>query len=231
MVKLVTFPAVSEANADGLLAMGGDLSIDSLVSAYSQGIFPWFNEGQPVLWWSPDPRLVLYPDRIRIQRSLAKTIRSGRFHLSCDQHFDQVVSGCARRGQQHRFSAPPGTWITASMQSAYRDMHQAGYAHSVEVVEDGALVGGLYGVVLGSVFFGESMFSDSRDASKVALVGLCQNLVNKGFQIIDCQVESDHLFSMGAENIARSDFLAQLEHIDPQHPSPAFANDFQQPIA
>ena len=231
MVNYVSFPAASNANQDGLLAMGGDLTVDTLVSAYSQGIFPWFNEGQPVLWWSPDPRLVLYPERVKISRSLAKTIRQRRFTLSCDQQFEKIVQGCALRGSPQPFSMKAETWITASMHEAYSTLFQNGYAHSIEVWRGRELVGGLYGVALGNVFFGESMFSAESDASKVALVGLCQFLVGKKFSVIDCQVETGHLVSMGAQSISREDFLEYLTDIDIDQTTATFADGFEQPHA
>ncbi|NND83417.1 MAG: leucyl/phenylalanyl-tRNA--protein transferase [Gammaproteobacteria bacterium] len=231
MVSLVKFPPVTNANSDGLLAMGGDLTTDTLVSAYSQGIFPWFNEGQPVLWWSPDPRMVLYPDEIKISRSLRKTLRQNRFQLSCDTQFAQVMKGCALRGRQREFAAREQTWITDDMHSAYTRLHDQGYAHSIEVWQQDVLVGGLYGVVLGKVFFGESMFSEQANASKVALVALCQYLQQQDFRLIDCQVETDHLVSMGARNISRADFLQQLSDVDISHASPHFAAGFEQSLA
>lgn len=231
MVDYVPFPPVSSANQDGLLAMGGDLSMDSLVSAYSQGIFPWFNAGQPVLWWSPDPRLVLYPQRVKVSRSLAKIIRRQQFSLTCDQRFGEVIEGCAQRGMQTPLAGKADTWITESMHQAYTTLHRHGYAHSIEVWRQQKLVGGLYGVVLGDVFFGESMFSEESDASKVALVALCQFLASKHFRLIDCQVETGHLISMGAEQISRREFLQQLENIDINKTSAEFAIGFQQPTA
>lgn len=231
MVDYVSFPAACNANEDGLLAMGGDLSMDTLVSAYSQGIFPWFNEGQPVLWWSPDPRLVLFPEQVRISRSLAKIIRQQRFTLSCDQQFEKVVRGCAMRGNPQPFSAKAETWITASMAGAYLNLFENDYAHSIEVWQEQQLVGGLYGVALGDVFFGESMFSNESDASKVALVGLCQFLASKKFRVIDCQVETDHLVSMGARSISREAFLEYLQDIDIEQATTRFADGFAQPDA
>jgi len=231
MVDFIPFPAVSNANEDGLLAMGGDLSVDTLISAYSQGIFPWFNEGQPVLWWSPDPRLVLYPTDIKVSRSLAKTIRRQQFCVTCDEAFETVLNGCAQRSLQKHFTVPAQTWITSDMNKAYRRLHQQGYAHSIEVWQDGRLAGGLYGVILDKVFFGESMFSDVSNASKVALVALCQNLAAKEFRLIDCQVETGHLRSMGAVEITRTDFMHYLENIDIQKNSASFNDGFMQPCA
>lgn len=228
MVNFVNFPAVTNANEDGLLAMGGDLSVDSLVSAYAQGIFPWFNDDQPILWWSPNPRLVLYPDQVKISRSLRKTIRKGLYRVSCNTQFERVIKGCALRGSTQPHAPAPDTWITDSMHSAYLDLHRLGYAHSIEVWQENTLVGGLYGVALGSVFFGESMFSSATDASKIALVSLCQWLRHRNVSLIDCQVASDHLLSLGAKEITRSAFLKSLEHIDIESPHTDFAVDFEQ---
>jgi leucyl/phenylalanyl-tRNA--protein transferase len=210
------FPNVELAlqEPDGLLAVGGDLSEDRLLLAYRSGIFPWYGPGQPILWWSPDPRLVLFPSRLRISRSLAKTIRKSVFTLTLDQAFDTVINACAepRPGQA-------GTWITPEMMAAYRDLHTAGYAHSVECWRDGRLAGGLYGVAIGRIFFGESMFVRSTDASKVAFVGLVRQLSRWGFSLIDCQVHTTHLASLGAEAIPRREFIRTLEHACVQPPS------------
>jgi leucyl/phenylalanyl-tRNA--protein transferase len=194
--------------------MGGDLDLSTLVSAYAQGIFPWFNDDQPVLWWSPDPRMVLYPQEIKISRSLRKTITKKHLRVSCNKAFEQVIDACALRGEQNPLLMNEDTWITQDMQNAYQQLHKFGYAHSIEVWQDEELVGGLYGVCLGKVFFGESMFSRISDASKVALVSLAQSLVAQGFSVIDCQVSSDHLFTLGAREIARDEFLKHLQHID-----------------
>jgi len=210
------FPNVELAlqEPDGLLAVGGDLSEDRLLLAYCSGIFPWYGPGQPILWWSPDPRLVLFPNRLRISRSLAKTIRKAVFTLTLDQAFEAVISACAepRAGQA-------GTWITPAMMNAYRELHAAGYAHSLECWQDGRLAGGLYGVAIGRIFFGESMFVRSTDASKVAFVGLVRQLSRWGFTLIDCQVHTTHLASLGAEAIPRREFIRTLEHACLQPPS------------
>lgn len=219
---------MNNANDDGLLAMGGDLSLDTLVSAYRQGIFPWFNEGQPVLWWSPDPRLVLFPDNIKISRSLRKKIKQRRFTVTCDQAFERVIQNCAVRERDRPHSADAETWITESMNQAYTELHRNGYAHSIEVWDQQTLVGGLYGVVLGKVFFGESMFSLVTDASKVALVHLCWWLQQHQFTIIDCQVSTDHLISMGAEQMSRRRFIEFLDNIDVEQNSMPFSEDFEQ---
>jgi leucyl/phenylalanyl-tRNA--protein transferase len=202
------FPPVelAEKEPDGLLAVGGDLSPTRLLNAYRRGIFPWFNAGDPILWWSPDPRTVLTPDRIHVSRSLAKTLRRGEFEVSLDRAFARVIAGCAAPRRQGE-----GTWILPTMARAYERLHRLGWAHSVEVWRDGELAGGLYGVALGRVFFGESMFSFVTDASKVALVHLCQTLTARGFILIDCQMNSDHLARLGAVRIPRATFSALLD--------------------
>ena len=204
------FPPVDTALRDpnGLLAMGGDLSPERLLDAYRHGIFPWFNAGEPILWWSPDPRMVLFPDEIRVTRSLAKRIRNGGFELRVDTRFVEVMQACAepREGEA-------GTWISPAMLAAYTRLHQAGYAHSIETWQDGRLAGGLYGVAIGRAFYGESMFSRVPDASKVALVALARQLRRWHFGLIDCQMETSHLASMGARPIARSEFCARLAEL------------------
>ncbi len=209
------FPPTSEAldEPNGLLAVGGELSVARLLAAYRRGIFPWYDDPQPVLWWTPDPRLVLFPDELHIARSLRKTLRSDRFRLSVDTAFTQVMRACAElRGDGL------GTWIDDAMIAAYSELHALGFAHSIEVRDqDSQLVGGLYGVALGRVFFGESMFSRATDASKTALVGLVHIMRRGHFHMIDCQVESDHLLSLGARCISRLDFenrLAQTVDVD-----------------
>lgn len=226
MIKRQQFPKLENANEDGLLAMGGDLSVDTLVSAYSQGIFPWYNEGQPILWWSPDPRLVLFPSEVKVSRSLRKIIRQQRFTLRCNTHFESVIKGCAQRGTPIEFAEPADTWITSDMQLAYCQLHNMGYAQSIEVWQADELVGGLYGVTLGHAFFGESMFSRVSNASKVALWALCQWLLKLNFQIIDCQVSNEHLLSMGSRELPRTKFMEYLSNIDIQHPAPEFADGF-----
>lgn len=199
-------PHLALKEPNGLLAFGGDLSPERLLSAYQQGIFPWFNEGEPPLWWSPAPRMVLFPAEVRISRSLGKRLRRGDFNLTLDQCFNQVIHQCARLREN-----TTGTWITPEMESAYNQLHQRGYAHSVEAWQEGKLVGGLYGLALGKVFFGESMFSTVSDASKACLVYLAQRLQEQDFQLIDCQVYSDHLASLGAREIPRDEFLSYLQ--------------------
>jgi leucyl/phenylalanyl-tRNA--protein transferase len=188
--------------------VGGDLEPIRLINAYSSGIFPWYSEGQPILWWSPDPRTLLFPGKLHISRSLAKRLRQGRFEISFDLDFNRVVTACATvaRKQQN------GTWIVDRMQTAYKRMHVLGYTHSVEVWLDKELVGGLYGMSIGKAFYGESMFSLVPDASKAALVMLTKRLQAWGFHFIDCQVVTSHLVSLGAEAVARKDFL-QLNQI------------------
>jgi len=202
------FPDVemAEREPDGLLAVGGDLGVTRLVNAYRQGIFPWFSEGDPVLWWSPDPRTVLFPDRLRVSRSLRKTLRKSGFQVTIDRAFDAVVHACAgpRAGGE-------GTWLVPEMIAAYGRLHREGLAHSFEAWRDGELAGGLYGVALGRVFFGESMFTRVSDASKVALVHLCRRLLDWEFELIDCQVLTSHLIRMGAEEIPRREFVGLLE--------------------
>ncbi|WP_126445078.1 leucyl/phenylalanyl-tRNA--protein transferase [Sulfuricystis multivorans] len=203
-----SFPPVSEAltEPNGLLAAGGDLTPARLLAAYRRGIFPWFSAGEPILWWSPDPRMVLFPSELKISRSLAKTLRNADYQVKLDTAFDAVIAACAttpRPGQN-------GTWITAEMKIAYRRLYALGYAHSVETWRDGRLIGGLYGVALGRVFFGESMFSLERDASKIALAHLCRYLCVHNFGMIDCQMETTHLRSLGARPIPRDAFVARL---------------------
>ena len=204
------FPPVDLAlrNPNGLLAAGADLSPARLIDAYAHGIFPWFNDDDPVLWWSPDPRMVLPVHEVRVSRSLRRTIRSDRFRVSADTAFDAVVAGCAapRRDQN-------GTWITEDMAVAYQRLFDLGYAHSMETWAGDELVGGLYGVALGRMFFGESMFSRRSDASKVALVLLARQLARWGFEIIDCQMSTDHLASLGAREIARASFLRHVREL------------------
>lgn len=199
---------------DGLLAVGGSLTPKRLLRAYCNGIFPWYAPGQPILWWSPDPRTVLFPERIKISRSLRKTFKKGIFSITMDRAFTTVMERCAgpRRNQQ-------GTWITREMIVAYNRLHRMGYAHSVETWQGEKLVGGLYGVAIGRVFFGESMFSRVSDASKVALVALCRQLERWEFGLIDCQMHTAHLINLGAENIPRSQFMELLYRLcrEPGH--------------
>jgi leucyl/phenylalanyl-tRNA--protein transferase len=201
------FPSVKRAlrEPDGLLAVGGCLSKNRLLTAYRHGIFPWYNPGEPILWWSPNPRLVLFPKKLIISRSLRKTLRNNIFSVTFDQAFTEVIACCAAPRKD-----AAGTWITTEINSAYNHLHQAGFAHSVETWVDGELVGGLYGIALGQVFFGESMFHTRTDASKVAFASLVQQLDGWGYQLIDCQVHTKHLTSFGAEQINRADFIQLL---------------------
>jgi len=202
------FPDPSGALAwpNGLLAAGGDLSPERLLAAYRRGIFPWYEDGQPILWWSPDPRCVILPGGLHVSRRTARTLRSGVFTGSFDRAFDEVVGGCARRHQPG-----VGTWITDEMARAYVELHRLGHAHSVEIWRDGTLAGGLYGVAVGRAFFAESMFSRVSDASKAALVFLWSELQSRGFDLMDCQLPSEHLERLGARNLPRARFLALIE--------------------
>jgi leucyl/phenylalanyl-tRNA--protein transferase len=203
------FPDVEFAldEPDGLLAAGGDLSSERLLAAYTRGIFPWYEEGQPILWWSPDPRCVLSPEKLHVARRLRQQIRNSSAELRFNTAFRDVVEQCAgkRRSQQ-------GTWITSDMKTAYRRLHQEGWAHSIEVWDDDQLAGGLYGLCIGKVFFGESMFSARPNTSKIAMLGLAAHMRSSGMQLIDCQVVSRHLVTMGAELMPRKEFCALLEH-------------------
>ena len=204
------FPPVDAAwdEPNGLLAVGGDLSTARLVNAYQHGIFPWFGPQEPIYWWSPDPRAIIYPGRIRITRSLRKSIRNKGYRISFDSDFAAVVNACAA---PRNYTS--GTWITADMHDAYCRLHKYGYAHSVEVWDEaGELVGGLYGIAVGGVFSGESMFSRKPDTSKIALVALAWHLVKWGFAVIDCQINNPHLASMGSEEISRQRFQSLLRN-------------------
>ncbi|MFZ5562924.1 MAG: leucyl/phenylalanyl-tRNA--protein transferase [Thermodesulfobacteriota bacterium] len=202
----IAFPPPDLAEASGLLAVGGDLSIDRLLAAYRAGIFPWYAEGEPTLWWSPDPRLVLFPGDLRVSARLRRLIRGGGFALTMDTAFEAVIRACATAGDRTQ----TGTWITGEMVEAYCRLHRAGYAHSVEAWRDGGLAGGLYGVSLGRCFFGESMFTGVSNASKVALVGLVEFLAARNFDMIDCQMTTAHLMRFGAVEVRRSVFLKRL---------------------
>ncbi len=202
----VAFPDPRQAEPDGLLAVGGDLSPERLLAAYAAGIFPWYSRESPILWWSPDPRLVLDPHRLHVPRSLARTRRRRPYRLSADAAFDRVIHACARIARPDQ----DGTWITPAMERAYRQLHALGFAHSFEAWEGEALVGGLYGVSLGAAFFGESMFATRPDASKLAFVESVEWLAGRGVQLIDCQVRTEHLARFGAEEWPRGRFLAAL---------------------
>jgi len=198
------FPPAEDAltEPDGLLAAGGSLSPERLLAAYAQGIFPWYSAGQPVLWWTPNPRAVLFPEELRISRSLRRRLRGGEYRTACDGRFGDVIRGCAAPR-----ASGGGTWLTPEMIAAYQNLHELGYAHCVETHCAGELVGGLYGVCLGRVFFGESMFSTRTDASKVALVRLVEEARARGIVLIDCQVPNSHLQSLGSRSIQRTEFL------------------------
>lgn len=200
------FPDPAEAE-DGLLAINGDLSVGRLLEAYSKGIFPWYSDDEPIMWWSPDPRCVLWLDKLKISKSMRKVIRETNLKITFDTAFQDVIANC----QQAPRKEQDGTWITQEMQQAYIELHKSGFAHSVEVWSGNELVGGLYGVSLGKAFFGESMFSKQSNASKLALIKLRDKLQAWNFHFIDCQVYNDHLASMGAEEIKREDFLLNLE--------------------
>jgi len=203
----IVFPPPDLAEDEGLLAVGGDLSEQRLLLAYSMGIFPWYSDGSPILWWSPDPRLILLPEELKISRSLKQTIKKGIFKVTMDRAFDSVIRNCAsvlRKDDR-------GTWITDEMIGAYINLNNSGYAHSVESWVDGELAGGLYGVALGSAFFGESMFARKGNASKVAFVTLVQQLLRWGFTLIDCQITTSHLKNFGAHEISRTAFMKMLK--------------------
>lgn len=202
----IAFPPPHFATREGLLAVGGDLSRERLLAAYRQGIFPWYGEDDPILWWSPDPRLVLYPDEIHVSRTLQRVLNKQIFTVTMDSAFEAVITSCA----ESRLRQDHGTWIVDEMKTAYVDLHLAGYAHSVEAWADGRLAGGLYGVSLGRCFFGESMFTLVDNASNIALVQLVRALARQSFDLIDCQVSTEHLMRMGAREIPRSRFLRQL---------------------
>ena len=219
MVKLDSryphFPDISLADADGLLAIGGNLEVDTLYTAYRRGIFPWYEAGQPLLWWSPNPRMVLLTNGLRVSRSLNKEIKSKFSDIRLDHDFKAVIEHCASlRGRR------ASTWITDEMKEAYLKLHRVGYAHSVEVYDRGDLVGGLYGVGIGLMFFGESMFSKASNASKVALFYLCKYLYAQQLLLIDCQVQSPHLETLGAFNISREQFTEYVSKFCGRQPPP-----------
>jgi leucyl/phenylalanyl-tRNA--protein transferase len=221
----LTFPDLDRAlrEPNGLLAAGGDLRSERLIAAYRHGCFPWYQDGQPLLWWSPDPRTVLFPDELHVSRSLRKWLQQNRYRVSFDQAFEQVIHACAapRSGSE-------GTWITLPMQQAYLQLHHAGVAHSVEVWQDTTLVGGLYGLAMGKLFFGESMFSQADNASKVGFVTLVKQLKRWGFELIDCQMPTQHLHSLGARAISRAEFADYLRRFLDQTPSVSWSLASQQ---
>ena len=207
--KSIWFPNHDESNKDGLIAVGGDLSVERLIHAYHLGIFPWFNEGQPLLWWSPDPRMILLPESFKVSKSLKKTILSNKYKITLNTSFEEVINCCSkikRKGQQ-------GTWITKNMINAYLQLHKKGYAQSIEVWSGDQLVGGLYGIDLKekNIFCGESMFSKKNDASKIAFYYLVKKIQAKKYKLVDCQMYTQHLESLGAQEIPRNEFLKYLK--------------------
>ena len=204
--KEIVFPNVETANPDGIIAIGGDLSSERLMLAYKSGIFPWYNEGEPIIWYSPDPRMVLYPENLRISKSMRSVLRNKKFRITFNQNFEEVISNCKIINRKDQ----PGTWITDEMQKAYIELHKIGIAKSVEVWQDDELVGGLYGIDLGHIFCGESMFSKVSNASKVAFIFLTKKCEKEKYKLIDCQVYNDHLASLGAEEIPRRKFIKTL---------------------
>ena len=211
------FPPLSSAltHPNGLLAAGADLSPQRLLAAYRRGIFPWYAQGQPILWWSPDPRMVLIPSELKVSRSLAKTLRNRSHEIRFDGAFEAVMHGCATRGADDAAhgTGERGTWITDDMRAAYLRLHELGYAHSAETWIEGELAGGLYGVAIGRMFYGESMFTRARDASKMAMVHLVRRLERRGCGMIDCQMHTAHLASLGARAIPRSEFSLRLQEL------------------
>ena len=206
LTDALLFPSPEQASAEGIVAVGGDLKPERVMLAYRKGIFPWFESDDFLLWWSPDPRMVLFPDRLKVSKSMRTVLRKKQFEVTFNKAFDQVVEACAK---VKRFGQN-GTWITPGLMEVYSTLHTQGHAHSVEVWEEGSLVGGLYGIDLGTVFCGESMFSKSSNASKVALIFLVKELKKNKYELIDCQVPTQHLASMGAEPISRTEFLTFL---------------------
>jgi leucyl/phenylalanyl-tRNA--protein transferase len=216
LTERLAFPDPRLASSEGLLAVGGDLSPQRLLLAYRLGIFPWYGRGEPLLWWSPDPRCVILPGHVHVSRRLERKLKAGTFQVTCNRAFAEVIAACA----DLRLRGPGGTWLVPEMQAAYRRLHRLGYAHSVEVWQGGQLAGGMYGVALGRFFFGESMFHRVTDASKVALVTLCRYLAGEQFLLLDCQVPNPHLQRMGARPMARAAFLETLyrEGLGPDGP-------------
>ncbi|MFO0468658.1 MAG: leucyl/phenylalanyl-tRNA--protein transferase [Bacteroidota bacterium] len=203
------FPDVEESTEEGIVSVGGDLSVERLILAYSKGIFPWYSSDRsPILWWSPDPRFVLFPENLIVSKSMRPYFNQNKFKVTWDQNFEDVIKNCQKIDREDQ----PGTWITSKMLAAYIQLHKKGYAHSVEVWLDNELVGGLYGISLGKVFFGESMFAKVSNASKFGFISLVNQLKQKGFLLIDCQQETKHLESLGANAIKRKDFIDILNH-------------------
>lgn len=206
LTDALLFPSPEQASDEGIVAVGGDLKPERVMLAYRKGIFPWFESDDFLLWWSPDPRMVLFPDQVKISKSMRAVLRKKQFEVTFNKAFDSVVEACAK---VKRFGQN-GTWITPGLMEVYSTLHTQGHAHSVEVWEEGVLVGGLYGIDLGTVFCGESMFSKANNASKVALISLAKELKKNKYKLIDCQVPTQHLASMGAESIPRTEFLTYL---------------------
>ena len=206
LTDALLFPSPEQASDEGIVAVGGDLKPERVMLAYRKGIFPWFESDDFLLWWSPDPRMVLFPDKVKISKSMRAVLRKKQFEVTFNKAFDDVVEACAK---VKRFGQN-GTWITPGLMEVYSTLHTQGHAHSVEVWEEGVLVGGLYGIDLGTVFSGESMFSKANNASKVALISLAKELKKNKYKLIDCQVPTQHLVSMGAESIPRAEFLTYL---------------------
>lgn len=207
LTEEISFPPVDSADEDGLLAIGGDLSPERLLLAYKSGIFPWYNTDEPIVWWSPDPRFVLFPDKLKISKSMQTVLNNGKFRFTTNRAFKQVIESCKttnRKGQE-------GTWILEDTVNAYTKMHELGYAHSAEAWQNGELVGGLYGIRIGNIFFGESMFSKTSNASKFAFINYVQQLKKEDIALIDCQIYSTHLHSMGAQMIERKAFIDMLK--------------------
>ena len=204
----LTFPPPDLANEEGILAFGGDLRPERIMLGYHQGIFPWYSKDTPILWWSPDPRFVLYPNELHVSKSTRQVLRKGIFEVTFDCAFEQVINAC----QQVPRVDQDGTWITDALKAAYIQIHQLGFAHSVEVWKEGELVGGLYGVNIGKVYFGESMFSFVSNASKIGFISLVNQLKKEGVSLIDCQVETQYLRSLGGRNVPRHEFLKQLNY-------------------
>ena len=202
------FPHPFLADSDGLLAFSDNLSVDQLLLSYQFGIFPWNNEDEPICWWFPHPRCVLFPEKLKVSKSMKSLINKGSYHCSINQAFEEVISSC----QLIKRKDQPGTWITDAVKKAFIELHTMGYAHSVEVWEEEQLIGGLYGLALGTVFFGESMFSKKSNASKFGFIFFVQFLANKGFTLIDCQQETTHLMSLGAELMSQENFFAALRN-------------------
>jgi leucyl/phenylalanyl-tRNA--protein transferase len=209
LTKELIFPSPEFADEEGLLAFGGDLSLERLLLAYRNGIFPWFSEDDPICWWCPDPRFVLFPEELKISKSMRTVLNTGTFKFTIDKAFEEVIKNCQKVFRKDQ----PGTWITDEVLEAYNNLHKEGYAHSAETWKNGELVGGLYGVKLGKVFFGESMFSKESNASKFAFIKFVEQLKKQDIQLLDCQVYTEHLESLGARMIKRKDFLQMLTQL------------------